>query len=148
LFAANLCLEITETAVISDPEIARKTLLAITNMGVSVALDDFGTGYSSLTHLTRFPLRKIKIDRSFIASTLVDEASEAVVRSMIELAKNMNIRVVAEGVEEVSQHQFLQDLGCDFGQGFFYGRPMAERPFVAWLDQQLPQSPSHLKPSS
>jgi predicted signal transduction protein with EAL and GGDEF domain len=147
LFAANLCLEITETAVISDPEVARKTLLAITSMGISVALDDFGTGFSSLTHLTRFPLRKIKIDRSFIASTLVDGATEAVVRSMVELAKNMDISVVAEGVEEPSQHEFLQELGCDYGQGFLYGRPMAEQEFVAWMDQRLPQSPTHLKPT-
>jgi diguanylate cyclase (GGDEF)-like protein/PAS domain S-box-containing protein len=147
LFAANLCLEITETAVISDPEIARKTLLAITNMGISVALDDFGTGFSSLTHLTRFPLRKIKIDRSFIASTLVDGATEAVVRSMVDLAKNMDISVVAEGVEEPSQHEFLQELDCDFGQGFLYGRPMAQQEFVVWLDQQLPKPPTHLGPA-
>ncbi|MGD8589214.1 MAG: EAL domain-containing protein [Chromatiales bacterium] len=147
LFAANLCLEITETAVISDPEIARKTLLAITSMGISVALDDFGTGFSSLTHLTRFPLRKIKIDRSFIASTLVDGATEAVVRSMVELSKNMDISVVAEGVEEPSQHAFLQELGCDFGQGFLYGRPMAEQAFIALLDQRLPKNSVHLKPA-
>jgi len=147
LFAGNLCLEITETAVISDPEIARKTLLAITNMGISAALDDFGTGFSSLTHLTRFPLRKIKIDRSFIASTLVDGATEAVVRSMVDLAKNMDISVVAEGVEEASQHEFLRDLGCDYGQGYLYGRPMAETAFIAWLDQRLPRSPVPLKPA-
>ena len=147
LFAGNLCLEITETAVISDPEVARKTLLAITNMGISVALDDFGTGFSSLTHLTRFPLRKIKIDRSFIASTLVDGATEAVVRSMVDLAKNMDISVVAEGVEEPSQHEFLRDLGCDYGQGFLYGRPMAEQEFVAWMDERLPQTTPHIKPA-
>ena len=147
LFAGNLCLEITETAVISDPEIARKTLLAITNMGISVALDDFGTGFSSLTHLTRFPLRKIKIDRSFIASTLIDSATEAVVRSMVDLAKNMDISVVAEGVEEPSQHDFLRELGCDYGQGFLYGRPMAEDEFIAWLDHQLPEIPGQIKPA-
>ena len=138
LNAAKLCLEITETAVISDPEMARKTLLAITNMGVSVALDDFGTGFSSLTHLTRFPLRKIKIDRSFISSTLNDSATEAVVRSMVDLAKNMDINVVAEGVEELTQHEFLRDLGCDYGQGYLYGKPVAEQEFIRRLKESSP----------
>lgn len=144
---ANLCLEITETAVISDPEIARKTLLAITNMGISVALDDFGTGFSSLTHLTRFPLRKIKIDRSFISTTLIDGATEAVVRSMVDLARNMRISVVAEGVEEDAQHEFLKELGCEYGQGFLYGRPMAEKEFIQWLNERSPRYSTRLKPA-
>lgn len=129
----NLCLEITETAVIADPELARDVLLAITAMGVSVALDDFGSGFSSLTHLTRFPLKKIKIDRSFMHNALTDESTEVVVRSMIDLARNMGIAVVAEGIEELAQHQFLEDLGCQFGQGYFYGEPMTEGAFIDWL---------------
>ncbi len=145
--AANLCLEITETAVISDPEIARKTLLAITNMGISVALDDFGTGFSSLTHLTCFPLRKIKIDRSFVSTTLIDGATEAVVRSMVDLARNMRISVVAEGVEENSQHEFLKELGCEYGQGYLYGRPMTELEFIAWLDEQSSRYTSRTRPA-
>jgi diguanylate cyclase (GGDEF)-like protein/PAS domain S-box-containing protein len=134
----NLCLEITETAVISEPELARNILLAITEMGVSVALDDFGSGFSSLTHLTRFPLRKIKIDRSFMHNALIDGATEVVVRSMIDLARNMGIAVVAEGVEEMAQHEFLEDLGCQFGQGYFYGEPMTESAFLQWLEARPP----------
>jgi len=117
---------------------ARDILLAITDMGVSVALDDFGSGFSSLTHLTRFPLRKIKIDRMFMHDALTDAATEVVVRSMVDLARNMGIDVVAEGVEEIAQHEFLEDLGCQFGQGYFYGEPMTESAFMEWLQRRSP----------
>ena len=124
--AECLCLEITETAVISDPSSARQILEQIRELGVSVALDDFGTGYSSLTHLTRFPLKRLKIDRTFIASLLTDDATEAVVRSMLELAKNMDITVIAEGVEYREQHDFLVEMGCEYGQGYLYSHPLPE----------------------
>ena len=110
-------------------------------MGVSVALDDFGTGYSSLTHLTRFPLRRLKIDRSFVNSLLEDAATRAVVRSMLELARNMNITVVAEGVEEPKQHDALAVMGCDYGQGYFYARPMADAELQGWLDKWAASCP-------
>jgi diguanylate cyclase (GGDEF)-like protein/PAS domain S-box-containing protein len=133
LEAARLCLEITETAVIADPSTAQGILESINEMGVCVALDDFGTGYSSLTHLTRFPLQRLKVDRSFVNSLLDDAATKAVVQSMLELARNMNISVVAEGVEMSKQHDFLVVMGCDYGQGFYYGRPMSEPDLRQWL---------------
>lgn len=132
--AQKLCLEITETAVITDPSCARMILQEITDLGVSVALDDFGTGYSSLTHLTRFPLHRLKIDRSFITSLLHEDATEAVIRSMIDLSRSMGINVVAEGIEELAQHQCLQDMGCHYGQGYFYAKPMPEMQLIEWFD--------------
>lgn len=134
LQAGRLCLEITETAVIADPNAAQDIFRCINEMGVFVALDDFGTGYSSLTHLTRFPLHRLKIDRSFIHVLLEDAATKAVVRSMLELARNMGITVVAEGVEEPKQHDSLMRMGCDYGQGYLYGEPMTESELQHWLE--------------
>ena len=131
--ANRLCVEITETAVIADPASAQNILEQIKQLGVLVALDDFGTGYSSLTHLTRFPLQRLKIDRAFVSALLHGDATEAVVRSMLDLARNMDIRVVAEGVEELDQHDFLRDMGCDYGQGYYYGEPMPEKDARDWL---------------
>ncbi|MCB1878375.1 MAG: EAL domain-containing protein [Chromatiales bacterium] len=129
----RLCIEITETAVIGDPRTAREIVEQIHAHGVSFALDDFGTGYSSLTHLTRFPLQRLKIDRSFVAAMLQDEATEAVVRSMVQLAHNLGMKVVAEGVEEQSQHEHLLNMGCDYGQGWYYAKPLPEAELLVWL---------------
>ena len=129
----RLCIEITETAVIADPSAAREIVEQIRSRGVSFALDDFGTGYSSLTHLTRFPLQLLKIDRSFVYSMLYNDATEAVIRSMVQLAHNMRIKVVAEGVEQEEQHLHLLSMGCEFGQGNFYAEPMTEETLLAWL---------------
>ena len=131
----RLCIEITETAVIGDPKAAREIVEQVSRRGVSFALDDFGTGYSSLTHLTRFPLQRLKIDRSFVGSMLDNEATEAVVRSMVQLAQNMGIKVVAEGVEDARQHRHLIDMGCEYGQGYHYARPMPEQALREWLLQ-------------
>lgn len=133
LAAGRLCVEITETAVITEPALAQNILEQINRMGVVVALDDFGTGYSSLTHLTRFPLQRLKIDRSFVSALLQGDATEAVVRSMLDLARHMNITVVSEGVEKLEQHEFLTDMGCNYGQGYFYAAPMSERDTISWL---------------
>jgi EAL domain-containing protein (putative c-di-GMP-specific phosphodiesterase class I) len=91
---------------------------------VSIALDDFGTGYASLTHLKRFPVDMIKIDRSFVSDIEVDAGDAAIVKAVLSLGQSLGIRVVAEGVETAAQASFLREHGCDLGQGYYFGRPI------------------------
>jgi diguanylate cyclase (GGDEF)-like protein/PAS domain S-box-containing protein len=127
---ALLTLEITETAVMSDPDAALKSLTALKALGVALAVDDFGTGYSSLTYLKRFPVDELKIDRSFVAGLGIDNGDTAIVASCIELAHAVGVRAVAEGIETEQQLAMLKELGCDLGQGFLMGRPMPRDDFA------------------
>src|SRR5690606_5130929 len=102
-------------------------------MGAQVHLDDFGTGYSSLSKLARLPLDTIKLDQSFINSITEDLTSQAVVRSMVAVAQQLNIQVVAEGVKTEAQADFLKSIGVDSAQGYLYGRPMPAKEFEEWL---------------
>jgi EAL domain-containing protein (putative c-di-GMP-specific phosphodiesterase class I) len=120
-----LWLEITETSIMADAEAAAETLGAIRALGVHLAIDDFGTGYSSLTYLRRFPVETLKIDRSFVAGVGRDREDEAIVDMILGLARALGLRVVAEGVETTAQLAYLRRLGCDFGQGYHFGRPTA-----------------------
>ena len=133
-----LSLEITETAVIADPYAARKVLEEIVSLGVGMSLDDFGTGYSSLSYLTRFPINCIKLDRVFIDRIGKDKASEEIIRSLLELAAKLKLRVVAEGVETQDQQTFLEDVGCDVMQGFHLVRPMPGNELPDWLASHQP----------
>jgi diguanylate cyclase (GGDEF)-like protein/PAS domain S-box-containing protein len=128
-----LNIEITETAVISDPYAARRVLGEIVSLGVGMSLDDFGTGYSSLSYLTRFPISCIKLDRAFVDRIGKDVASEEVIRSLLGLAARLKLRVVAEGVELQSQQNFLASVGCDLMQGFHFVRPMSGAALPDWL---------------
>jgi diguanylate cyclase (GGDEF)-like protein len=122
-----LTLEITEGTVMADPIRAATVLDELHAMGVRIAIDDFGTGYSSLVHLKRLPVDTIKIDRSFVMNMASDDDA-AIVRSTIDLAHNLGLKVVAEGVETESHWRQLAALGCDYGQGYFIARPApAER---------------------
>jgi diguanylate cyclase (GGDEF)-like protein len=112
-------LELTESAVMQDPEKSAATLQKLSTMGVHISIDDFGTGYSSLSYLRRFPLDKLKIDRSFIRDLLSNPDDVSIVRAIISLAHSLRLRVVAEGVETAEQLAFLRDLGCDQYQGYF-----------------------------
>jgi len=94
-------------------------------MGVSLAIDDFGTGYSSLAYLKRFPIQKLKIDRSFINDVATDSNDAAIAKSIISLAHNMGLKVVAEGVEDKHQMEWLRARGCDQAQGYYYSRPVS-----------------------
>jgi EAL domain-containing protein (putative c-di-GMP-specific phosphodiesterase class I) len=116
-------LEITETVVMQDAEATIATLRRLKNMGVRISVDDFGTGYSSLSYLKRFPIDVLKIDRSFLARVHEDCDNQAIVRTIIALAKSLKLAVVAEGVETQQQFDFLRDLGCDRAQGYLLGRP-------------------------
>jgi diguanylate cyclase (GGDEF)-like protein/PAS domain S-box-containing protein len=122
--AASLVLEITESTLIEIPELMSDMLRDLLALGVSIQLDDFGTGYSSLTVLHHFPGDTLKIDRAFVASLTDREESQVIIRSIIGLAHNLRLRVIAEGIEDGDQIQALTDLGCEYGQGYYYARPL------------------------
>ncbi|MGN6480256.1 putative bifunctional diguanylate cyclase/phosphodiesterase, partial [Luteibacter sp.] len=122
--ASALELELTESAFMHEPERAIRTLHELRAMGVSIALDDFGTGYSNLTYLSRLPLDKMKVDRHFTTTLLEDTADASICRSIIFLARSLNLQVVAEGVETQSQREWLEREGCRAMQGFLFSRPV------------------------
>jgi histidine ammonia-lyase len=133
--AALLELEITETAIVSDPYRCKTVLDRLSGMGIRLAVDDFGTGYTSLGYLRRLPINELKIDRSFVANML-DSADDAViVRSTIDLGQNLGLEVVAEGVENEAALADLQTLGCDVAQGFHVSRPVAGEELMEWLER-------------
>jgi EAL domain-containing protein (putative c-di-GMP-specific phosphodiesterase class I) len=116
--------EVTETALMQDTNIARSILSDLHNLGVSIALDDFGTGYSSLSYLKQFPVDLLKIDRAFISDLPTDQDDAAIVRAIIALAEKLGLKVIAEGVETKEQMIFLRNAGCDMFQGYYLQRPV------------------------
>ena len=127
--AQYLTLEVTETTAMKDVDASLEVLNSLTAMGVKIAIDDFGTGYSSLLYLKRMPAAELKIDRAFVRDLESNEEDAAIVSSIIALARALNIKVVAEGVETAAQREFLLSLGCDTLQGFFLGRPATAEAF-------------------
>ena len=123
LHPSNLRLEITESVLIENTESALAIFTELQNLGITVSLDDFGTGYSSLSYLHRFPVNSIKIDRSFINYMNVDPKSLQIVQTILNLAKNLELEVVAEGIETETQLALLQQLKCPYGQGYLFSRP-------------------------
>jgi predicted signal transduction protein with EAL and GGDEF domain len=118
--------EVTETVFLGrGAECVERALKTLSREGVEIALDDFGTGYASLSHLKQFPVDVLKIDRSFVRDFVEDPDDAAIVRAVINLGKSLGIKTVAEGVETREQAAFLAEQGCDFGQGFFYGKAIA-----------------------
>jgi EAL domain-containing protein (putative c-di-GMP-specific phosphodiesterase class I) len=122
--ATLLEVEITENALTEDVDTARQILSSLRGMGVSIAVDDFGTGYSSLSQLKTYPINVLKIDRSFIKNMVDDTSSAAIVCAVIAMSHEMGLKVIAEGVENTAQAQFLKKQGCDRVQGFLYGKPV------------------------
>ena len=102
-------------------------------MGLSIAIDDFGTGYSSLAYLKRFPIQKLKIDRSFVKDIEGENCDAAIAKSIIDLAHNMSLQVIAEGVECLDQSDWLLNRGCDQVQGFYYSKPLSEEQLMTFL---------------
>lgn len=129
----GLCLEITESAIMDDPQRALHTLERLSEMGFKLSIDDFGTGYSSLAYLKRLPVNELKIDKSFVMAMENDLDDAKIVRSTVELAHNLGLTVVAEGVETGKAWKLLAELGCDEGQGYFISRPMPSSKFFEWL---------------
>ena len=131
----HLELEVTETFVMDDPESNINTLHRLRALGIRLAIDDFGTGYSSLAYLKRLPIKKLKIDRSFVKDVPGDADDEAITRAVIGLGKTLNLDIIAEGVERKACVDFLLREGCYFGQGYLWGKPMPEDEIVPWLAQ-------------
>ena len=128
----GLELEITEGFLIQQPDKTKLTLQELRNMGIRIAVDDFGTGYSSLSYLKQFPLSKLKIDYSFVRDIPFDINDQAISKAIIALGKSLGLKVVAEGVENRQQADFLRAQGCDEAQGYLYARPMAEADFLRY----------------
>ena len=117
-------MEVTETAIISDIEMAISRLLRLKRYGLKIALDDFGTGYSSLTYLKKMPIDTIKLDRSFVKSIEENDADTYIIKSILYLALDLKYNVVAEGIETVEQYRFLEKNNCESGQGFLMSKPV------------------------
>jgi predicted signal transduction protein with EAL and GGDEF domain len=133
-------MEITESILMNNSSDSMNLLGLLIDQGMGVAIDDFGTGYSSLSYLTSFPISKIKIDRSFVAKLPNDKNALAVVTAIIGLAKSLNLKVVAEGIETVEQFACLAKLGCQYGQGYLFGKPLPAVEATKLLEMRSSQS--------
>ena len=137
----QLGLEMTESSVISDTRTALEVLCSLRRLGVSLLMDDFGTGYSSLNHLHSLPFDVLKIDRSFVIRMTEGEQPFQIVRTIVELARVLGMDVVAEGIETLEQYDLLRQLGCRFGQGYLFSRPVP-----AGLISEMLQLPGRILP--
>ncbi|WP_313979087.1 putative bifunctional diguanylate cyclase/phosphodiesterase [Iodidimonas nitroreducens] len=133
----NLRLEITESALVANPEFTARCLHEIKELGPTLALDDFGTGYSSLNYLNSFPIDCIKIDQSFVGQVDRDEQSSKIIRIITMLADTLRMSVVAEGIETSEQHVMMRSLGCRYGQGYLFSRPLPKDDATAHLRKQF-----------
>ena len=140
-----LCLEITETTIMEDPDRARAVLTRLAAAGVRLSIDDFGTGYSSLAYLKTLPVHEIKIDHSFVAAMTDSEPDRVIVDSTVALGRRLGLAVVAEGVEDQETRDALVGLGCELVQGFLFSRPMPAADLQAWFD--VPVTMAQARPS-
>jgi diguanylate cyclase (GGDEF)-like protein/PAS domain S-box-containing protein len=131
----RLEVELTESILLEDKNVAVKTLHYLKDMGVRVTIDDFGTGYASLNYLRRFPANSLKIDKSFIQGVIFSPEDAAITVAIIDMAHALGLTVIAEGVETIEQRDFLRDYGCDGIQGYFYAQPMDKHKFLNWATQ-------------
>lgn len=129
---SKLELEITESILMDDPQLVVDALMKLKSEGISIALDDFGTGYSSLSYLQKLPLDRLKVDRAFVTN-IAEEGQSVIAETIINLGKKMDLKVIAEGIEEIKQQERLLELGCDEVQGFYYAKPMPEKDFIEFL---------------
>jgi EAL domain-containing protein (putative c-di-GMP-specific phosphodiesterase class I) len=146
--ASRLELEITETMAMVDPTRSVEVLGALDSLGVTLSVDDYGTGYGSLAYLQRLPVRRLKIDRSFVAGVLDDPASAAIVRSTIDLAHQLGLSVIAEGVEDDETLLVLRDMHCYGAQGFGLGRPVSGDAVLALIDASDARLPALVGPGT
>jgi len=130
---AQVCLEITESGFMDEPENALAILHRLHALGLSLSIDDYGTGYSSLAYVKQLPVNELKIDRAFIMNMTSNKGDEMIVRSTIDLGHNLGLSVVAEGIDDPDTLVMLKELGCDYAQGYLISRPMAAPAFVEWL---------------
>ncbi|MGH8892942.1 MAG: putative bifunctional diguanylate cyclase/phosphodiesterase [Actinomycetes bacterium] len=135
--ARLLKLEVTESAIVAEPERALQALERLVDLGLSISVDDFGTGYSSLTRLRSLPVQEVKVDRTFVRDLADQDDDLAIVRAVISLGHDLGLRVVAEGVEDERSWRILQDLGCDLVQGYYLARPMPVDAMTDWLRERM-----------
>jgi len=136
----RLEVEVTESTLISNQDVAARVLSELSRMGIGISLDDFGTGFSSLSYLKRFPVDTIKIDQTFVQDVLTDPDNAALTEAIISIAEKLQLRVVAEGVETRGQRDFLLTRGCSEMQGFLFGHPVPAEEFEALLRAGPPDS--------
>jgi diguanylate cyclase (GGDEF)-like protein len=129
----GLCLEVTESSIMADPRRAIVNLEALRALGITISVDDFGMGHSSLAYIKRLPVGEIKIDRSFVSSMLTDRSDRAIVRTIVALGENLDIPVVAEGIEDVATRDQVRAMGCAAAQGYLFARPMSNADLTNWL---------------
>lgn len=133
-----LCLEITESGFMEDPQHAQKVLERLAALGVQLSIDDYGTGYSSLSYIMRLPVKELKIDQAFVSRMGENPDLATIVHSTIELGHSLGLKVVAEGVEDARGFALLRELGCDSAQGYYLSPPLAPADFIGWLDGGMP----------
>jgi EAL domain-containing protein (putative c-di-GMP-specific phosphodiesterase class I) len=139
--AAQLTIELTETALMAEIGPVKSNLRRLAELGVHIALDDFGTGYSSMANVQQLAVAEIKIDRSFIRRMVADHSDNTIVRSIIGLAHDLGMTVVAEGVEDEDTYDQLAEAGCDIAQGWFIARPMPAEQVLDWVADRPARSP-------
>lgn len=134
--AEFVTLEITESSMIKNPDLAMEILNRLTAKGIKISIDDFGTGYSSLVYLKRMPASEVKIDRSFVKDMLENDNDAVIVKAIIDLGHNLGLNVVVEGVEDKETVARLKTLGCDFLQGYYFSAPLSNTDFLNWLPKK------------
>ncbi len=131
--AEHLKIEVTESTIMADPELALNTLRTLADMNITLSIDDFGTGHSSLVYLKRLPTNELKIDKAFVMDMLINENDRLIVKSIINLAHNLGYSVVAEGIEDSEAYEYLKGLGCETAQGYYISKPLTVEEFDEWL---------------
>jgi diguanylate cyclase (GGDEF)-like protein len=139
--ARLLTLEITESAIMADPDRAMQVVQELHDLGIHLSIDDFGTGYSSMAYLKNLPVDELKIDRSFVSNMTTNERDAVIVRSTVELGRNLGLHVIAEGVEDVATWTELDNVGCHAIQGYYVSRPVPSGEFDEWLSRQPTAAP-------
>ena len=129
LDSTHLVLEVTESIAMYEAGAMIEKLQALKDLGISLSMDDFGTGYSSLSYLKKYPLDSLKIDRSFVTDMMLNEDNKAIVKTIIAIAKQLDLKVTAEGIEGNEEYQFLAKINCDYGQGYGISKPLPARDF-------------------
>ena len=130
-------LEITESAIMENVELAMITTRHLHDIGIHISIDDFGTGYSSLNYLTRFPVDVLKLDQSFVPRIMTDKNTLEIIDTVVKLANKLGIRVVAEGIETIEQLSELQTLGCEYGQGYLLSKPVSQGGIAEMVAAQI-----------
>ncbi len=134
--------EITESAIMINPEESQAILAKFSDNGIRIAIDDFGTGYSSLSYLSRFPIHTIKIDKSFMKDITTNQSTQRIVKSAIALAKELGYQVLAEGIEEKEALDIVKEYQCDYAQGFYFSRPIKSEDTLSWYEENIKEKSS------